>query len=507
MASQLIYYHRKPGAVWFATNLAGLLRFPSVPRELDPLQLSLFLINQAVDAEATIYRQISVLPPGTLLTIDATATRRTVLWRPDPTRRLRLRRNDDYVQAARELLDRSVKRRLRPHEAPAAMLTAGLDSSAVAVTAARLIGPAPLQTYTVVPAADAPMQPARGWYESERDGVSEIAAAHQNLHVNFCTADDKPASLEWNPTPLLYAGHRPYLIANHLGWFEPMYRRAAADGHTALLCGDLGNLTLTFDGLRGLGDLLRRGRLDLLIRSLAAISGNGGETAWATLKGHVLVPLLSPRLRDSWLSRRHGRPAWSGIGPLRPETAAKLEIDEQLWQAGFDGGFGHQSDHRVLIASFLSHRRIRWVENLATIRLHYGVEHRDPMSDPDLVDFCLAIPSEQYLLDGRPRSFARRVLADRLPPSVTDNLLRGRQNPQWYSRLTAQRDAFDADLKRFAKVPLAAELLDLPRLGTLLDNWPADAVSAEPQRASYEFLFTRAIQMGRFVCWAEAGNA
>jgi asparagine synthase (glutamine-hydrolysing) len=140
------------------------------------------------------------------------------------------------------------------------------------------------------------------------------------------------------------------------------------------------------------------------------------------------------------------------------------------------------------------------------ITAYYGFEIRDPLGDPDLTEFCLAIPREHYLLGGVQRSLARRVLADRLPPALLAERGYGQQNPEWFARLSAQRESFAADIERLANVPLAADMLDLPRLKQLIDTWPTDAETAQARRFDYQVLLTRAVQTGRFIRWATGGN-
>ena len=53
------------------------------------------------------------------------------------------------------------------------------------------------------------------------------------------------------------------------------------------------------------------------------------------------------------------------------------------------------------------------------------VDYRDPTADVRLLEFCFAVPMEQFLRDGTPRALARRALADRLPKQVLEqNALR-----------------------------------------------------------------------------------
>src|SRR5262249_2649880 len=68
------------------------------------------------------------------------------------------------------------------------------------------------------------------------------------------------------------------------------------------------------------------------------------------------------------------------------------------------------------------------------------VDYRDPTADVRLLEFCLAVPTEQFLHNGVLRSLARRALADRLPKQVLEEPRRGFQVADWHEDLAAARD-------------------------------------------------------------------
>jgi asparagine synthase (glutamine-hydrolysing) len=164
------------------------------------------------------------------------------------------------------------------------------------------------------------------------------------------------------------------------------------------------------------------------------------------------------------------------------------------------------NDSRSVQAHFLHVRRSRTVEALNSISLHFGLDLPDPLSDRALAEFCLAIPREQFFGQGKDRALARRVLAGRVPEWVLSQPLYGQPNIDWFDRLTPQRAEISAELDRLTRVPMAAAMLDLPRLKALVDDWPKDAASANEHRYEYESLLTRGVHMGRFLRWMDGGN-
>ncbi|CCG40572.1 asparagine synthase-related protein [Magnetospirillum molischianum] len=506
MAMRIVYWHARPKGFWFATTLSALHQFPSVPKTLDPLQLALQFTASVADPADTLYKNIRLVPPGTYLTADARGVRERAFWRLDTRRRVTLRTPQAYAEAARDLLDQAVQRNLRSAQTPGVLLSGGLDSSAVAASAARLLAPAPLYTYTAEPPPGQGVAARDGWYDRERPYVDALAARYPNLYPHFCHSTE-PASIEIDPTPFFVAGGRPQSNANHLGWFDPAYRAAQRNGHAMLLTGDCGNFTLSFSGLRGLGDFARGGRLDKLIQLLPGAARFRQRTLWGTLKAHVLLPALPPKLRAAlWRWRHPDEEPSTKYAAIRSEFAVRVGLGAALQAQGDDGLSFYTTDSRKLIAHHMEAQRMRTLETIRTVRAYYGFEVRDPFADPDLAEFCLAIPREQYLLGGVQRSLARRALADRLPAALLAERGYGRQNPEWFTRMTAQRESFAAEIERLTNVPLAAEMLDLPRLKQLIDTWPQDASAAEARRFEFAQMLPRAIQTGRFIRWSERGN-
>lgn len=506
MAQRLVYWHARPKGFWFATTLSALHQFPSVPKTLDPLQLALHLTATVADPADTLYKNIRLVPPGTHLTADTHSLQERTFWRLDTRRRVTLPTPEAYAEAARDLLEQAVQRSLRSAAPPGVLMSGGLDSAGVAATAARLLDPTPLSTYTVEPPPGRTIGSRPGWYDRERPHVEAITARYPNLHPHFCYAAD-PSSLEMDPTPFFVAGGRMQMNAHHLGWFDAAYRAVQENGHRVLLTGQSGNLTLSFNGVRGLGDFARTGRLDKLIQLLPGAARFRQISVWRMLEAEVLLPALPPTLRAAlWRWRHPGRETPTKYAAIRSDFARRIGVSATLKALGDDGLSLYTTDSRKLIAHHMEAQRTRLLETQRTLKAYYGFDLRDPLADPDLTEFCLAIPREQYLLGGEHRSLARRVLADRLPPALITERKYGQQNPEWFARLSAQRESFAADIERLATLPLAAEMLDLPRLKQLIDTWPADAEAAQARRFDYEVVLARAVQTGRFIRWATGSN-
>src|SRR5262249_32123506 len=135
------------------------------------------------------------------------------------------------------------------------------------------------------------------------------------------------------------------------------------------------------------------------------------------------------------------------------------------------------------------------------------VDHRDPTSDVRLLEFCLAVPMDQFLRDGMPRALARRAFADRLPKQVLEETRSGLSLADWHEDLAAARDGVVDELDRLEACPAAAAALDLPRLRRLTENWPSGGWEQAKVVVDYRYALLRAISVGHFLRRATGSNA
>ena len=136
----------------------------------------------------------------------------------------------------------------------------------------------------------------------------------------------------------------------------------------------------------------------------------------------------------------------------------------------------------------------------------WQIDQRDPTADVRLLEFCLAVPTEQFFRNGIQRSLARRALADRLPKQVLDETRRGLQSPDWHEDLTAVRGRIAEELDRLESCPAATRALDQPRLRRLTENWPSSGWERDEVIMSYRLALLRAISTGHFLRKATGSN-
>ncbi len=490
-----MYYWRKGDTVIFSTTLHGLLAMPQVSRAIDQRHVADYLAMNYGDADTTFYRDIRKVVPGTCVVITQGSIRAVEAHRFDPERRIRLKDDGAYVETARALLDQAVADRLRAVGPVPISVSGGLDSACVAASVHTQAPSTKLLTAMAGPGAIG-IRKSSG-YTDERPLVEILACAFPGLDAEFHVASP---NTDWSPDSRLSTAHSgaPYRNPAHLAWFGGVYRRAEALGAHSILTGNAGNMTLTWDGRRGLLSALRQGKIVHLARELAMESRGSPRTLAGTIWKHLVLPLkgqqqLSGELRS--------------YSALSPQAMREFDILDRMRARGNDTGFVLQGDsRRMRIQSLLRSRHAR-SDVMNMLRGLYGLDILIPLNDVRLVEFCLAIPEEQFLKNGTDRYLARRLLRRAgVPRAITENRQRGRQHPEWFAHMTEAAPSFPAQMERLRRSPTVGRLIDLDRLDHLIDAWPANAQAAERQRKAYGALMNAALSVGAFIAWAEGTN-
>ena len=496
-----LHYHRGRGFFAFASMPKGLHALPQIPPAPNRQAMANFLALMPEEGQS-YFEGIETVPSGhvAIVTRDGVSTRR--YWDP-PRRELRLRSREEYYEGLREQLDRAVACRLRGADgAVAAHLSAGLDSSSVAATAARLLAPSggSVTAYTSVPREGFTGRGVRNSFADEGRLAAEVAAMYPNMeHVLVHGSGRSPfESLERN----FFLYERPFLNLCNGVWVQEILDRAKARGLKVLLNGQMGNMTFSYDGMMLLPQMLRRGRLLRLSRLLRDLRRNRariGTLASATIGPFLPMPLWQ------MVRRLRGRAAdISGYSAINPKLVESSRLKERAAELGLDTSYRPRQD---------PHQARCWVYNRVDLGNYvkgelggWGIDVRDPSADKRLFEFCLSVPLELYIDGGVRRSLVRNAFADRLPPGVRNERLKGYQAADWHEGLTAGRAQLAEEIERMAAVPLAEEALDLPRMRRLVDEWPEGDWNDDRVLAPYRLALLRGVSGGHFIRKAAGSN-
>ena len=501
-----LHYGASRGLFAIATMPRGLFALPGFPRILDEVKLADYLLD-LYDVSRSFFARVSVLPPGQLLKLRDGRPEVRRFWSALPAREVRFARDEEYAEALRELLDRVVRDQLRSATPVGVSLSGGLDSSAVAATAAHALAKEgrTLLAFTEVPREGFDGPVPRGRYADESPLVTAIARLHPNVDLTLVRTG--PGSFLEGLTASLSHRETPFRNVFNRRWIEAVNAGARARGARVVLTGVGGNMTVSWNGASLFARLLRDGRWLRAARESRDVARAGGaSSAVHALVASGVLPLIPPTarsvLRRSLLALRGRREgAWAGRSLARPEFLAEHRMKERARE--LNGGVAERALLGPAAARAWLLRGGSGGSFEAGCRALHGVDLRNPLFDTRLVEFCLGVPDEQCLRGGRSRWLVRRAMEGRLPREVLENRDRGLQAADWHESLRATLPALRESLDRFRRNAFLRSALDLPRLERLLDP-PVDCRWDDPSVAvQYGAAFGRAVMLGSFVLWAE----
>ena len=498
-----LHYHRGNNFFAFASMPKGLHALPEVPYAPDEERIAEFLVVLPETGTRTFFLGIERVEPAHISTLTAAGLTTRRHWRPNH-RSIVLRGPDQYAERLRELLDEAVRCRLRGARHVAATLSAGLDSSAVVSTAARLLAPSGgrVIAFTGVPREgyQGPSPPGR--IINEGPLAAATAAMYPNIEHVLIHAPNRSPLEDLDRIFLL--SERPMMGICNLAWQHRLTAAVQARNLTVLLGGALGNFGFSYDGKPLLPELFRKGHWIRWLRTARALVAREG---WSWL--HAMAETLGPWFPDAawmWVCRvRRGDDTNIFVySAIHPDRFAELDLPKRARESGRDLAGRPWKDGFVQRLWCLA--RSDSGGSIKGVLADWHLDIREPLADVRLLEFCLAVPTDQFLHDGTLRALARRAVADRVPKLVLENRRSGLGGADWHERLTAARGQVADELDRLAACPAAVRAIDLPRLRRLVENWPTAGWERHDVSSPYRLALLRAISAGHFLRRMAGGN-
>lgn len=492
-----LHYHCGRGFFAFASMPKGLHAIAEIPYGADEQVVAEFLVMIPRQGPRTFFRDITRVEPAHVVAVTRGGVSSRCYWQPQRPGGNRLR-SSDYVEGVRHHLDQAVQSRLRGvNGAVAAHLSAGLDSSAVTATAARLLAGrgSKVVAFTSVPRAGYGGPSLRGWFNDEGPLAAATAAMYPNIEHVLIRSSRQSGLDELDRTS--YLSDQPSISLHDAGLTSAINQAAHERKLTVILTGTMGNMTLSYNGAQLLSELLLAGRFIRLWREATHWVENT-NSSW----GGALIKTIGPFL-PVWLWRYIERRAHGLVFDVLDYTAIRadclaarnlvtlarerdLDFAGRPWKDGFA--------LRLWVMSGVERGEL-YMATLAG----WDLDTRSPLADKRLVEFCLSVPTEEYLFKGVPRSLARPALADRLPPIVLNEYKLGYQAADWHEALTTARAGVAAELDRLATHAPAAKMLDIQMMQNLVDTWPMSGWERADIEARYRYALLGGIAAGYFL--------
>ena len=499
-----LHYHRGGGFFAFASMPKGLHALAAIPYAPDEERVAEFLTLMPLWGPRSFFKDISRVEPAHILTVtrDDLSTRR--YWEPQRPKAGRTQAGD-YVEGLRRHLDQAVQSRLRgANGAIGSHLSAGFDSAAVTATAARLLAPSggKVIAFTALPRNEYDGPDRRNRFGDERLLAAATAAMYPNIeHVLIRPGKSSPLD---GTDRSFFLFDRPRLNLCNDVWINAINQAARERKLNVMLTGQRGNMTVSYHGLELLPELLRAGRLIRLWREAAALVAKTGMR-WRGAIATTLGP-FTPAWLWRWANEHFadGKLDVLNYSAIRANRLAELDLGALAQDRDLDFSYRPRPDGFTMRLWVMARGDLGY-DNKGTLA-GWGVDQRMPLADKRLVEYCLTIPTEQFLADGVPKALAKRALADRLPQAVLNEQKKGYQAVDWHEGLTAARAEIASELDRLAACVPAAKALDIDRMKRLVENWPTSGWERDEVMQPYRLALLRGISAGHFLRKASGAN-
>lgn len=499
-----LHYHRGRGFFAFASMPKGLHALSTIPYTPDEQTVAEFVALMPQRGSRTFFKDIERIEPAHVVTVSSGGTSSRCYWEPQRQRTGR-GTSADYAEGLRHHLDLATKSRLRVvNGAVGAHLSSGFDSASVTATAARLLAPTGgrVVAFTAVPREGYNGLAPRNRFGDEGPLAAMTAVMYPNIEHIMVRSDNR-SPLE----PLdsaFYFSERPILNVCNTVWAEAINRAARERKLGVMLIGQMGNMTVSYDGLELLPELLRTGRVIRLwaeMASLVAKSGMRWRGALARTFGAFTPVWLWKWANETFLDHKQDILAYTA---LRRERLAEFDLAATAKERQLDFSYRPWKDGFAMRRWVLG--RVDPGNGRKATLAAWGIDQRDPTADRRLVEYCLSVPTEHYLADGTTRALAKRALAGRLPQAILDEQKKGYQAIDWHEGLTAARSDLAAELSRLAACAAATSTLDIERMNALVKNWPSSGWERDDLIQSYRSALLRGISAGHFLRKALGAN-
>jgi asparagine synthase (glutamine-hydrolysing) len=357
--------------------------------------------------------------------------------------------------------------------------------------------------FTAVPREGYDGPAPRNRFGNEGPLAAATAALYPNMeHVLIRTGHLSPLdNLDRN----FFLFELPILNLCNMVWATGINQAARERGLGILLNGQMGNMTISYDGSEWLPELLRAGRLFTLAKLSRSLLANRQSDVLGLLS-QTFAP-YAPAWLWRWANRAFRQRDWDifQYSAIRPARLEELGLEAMARERNLDFSYRPRKD------SFASRlwvmRRVDQGNYNKGQLAGWGLDSRDPTFDKRLVEFCLGAPMAEFLKGGVKRSLGKRALADRLPAAVIAQKGKGLQAIDWHEGLTAARADVARELDRLEQCAPAATSLDVAKLKRLVEDWPQAGWEKDDVVSPYRLALLRGISVGHFARKAAGSNS
>jgi asparagine synthase (glutamine-hydrolysing) len=406
-----VYYAIRNGKFVFGSEIKCLLQTDVVSKDMDVDALDAYFTYLYVPAPATFFRDVRELPPAHVLVFDKDGIRTRRYWELEFNVD---RRNDPqfFVEAFRDRFHEAVRARLVSDVPLGALLSGGVDSSAV-VAAMSKYATGPVKTFSIGYGAESA-------YYDERRYARQVADQFSTQHNEFVV---QPQVVELIPQ-LVRAFDQPFADSSAIANYY-VFRETRK--HVTVVLSGLGGDEVAAGYERHLGiglqrhyrDLPRWLREGLVERAVNLLpDSKKGSRFIERVKRFVRTGALPPDEAYYRYLTAFDDDRRRGLYSDRLRAAVHSDSPKKT----FDQYFGRPGIADLLNRALNTDIMMYLPGDLLTLTdrmsMQHSIEARAPFIDHTLMEFMATVPPELKLRGFDKKHLLKRAFEGILPPSI-----------------------------------------------------------------------------------------
>ncbi len=401
------YYYLSNDLFIFSNDIEGVLAHPSVPKNYDDDIVATFLKDDGVHAERkTFFEKIKKLPAATTLTVSKLNITENIYWNIENVPLIHYDSYQKYVDKLKELFDSAVEYRLRTVFPVASHLSGGIDSSPIAVLAARKLKKKKEKLYVFnwinVPEGN-DLYEYEAWNFSRRVAEIEQNIIHKEFNID----------LEFMIKQ--YENHNILTKGTMFYWEEYYVQEAINDmGVRTLLSGWGGDELISYNGYSYISGLFSQGRIIEAFKYLFK-EKKYLEYTWSKFFKRTLKVILPSKIINqlNWKSQNLQDESNSYSLYTTDRFTKYIEAHKNKEYPHVVGV--RKNQHVMYKYGHLQNRIESW--NLSAFSRK--MEYRYPLLDKRIVEFAIGIPEEMFFPEkGKCRHLFKNAVSDLLPYDI-----------------------------------------------------------------------------------------
>ncbi|WP_304511987.1 lasso peptide isopeptide bond-forming cyclase [Aquibacillus saliphilus] len=468
--SRTLYYFNNQNRFGFCTIMEPLLSLPYVKKKLNEQWLAEYLaipnMIDSVNASSTVIKDIKQVPPSHTITMIDGKTTISRYYTLDLNKTIKFKKDKDYVESFREVFQEAVDARLRTDYPVGSQLSGGLDSSSVVGFAAKPLMKKnrTLHTFSFIPERDFIDWTPKYRMADERPFISSTVQHLSNIDDHYLDFAGKSPLSEIDDW--LEVMEMPYKFFENSVWVKGIYESASQKGIKVLLNGSRGNFGISWGpALDYYGTLIKKMKWISLYRELNLYSQNTG------VKDKFRILSIAGKKAFPFLNK--SKEVYQLPMIINPNLAEKTDVFKTFHEHGIDkNGSSNSSIYEKRNDHFTNPAIWNTTGTSGTkLSLRYSIWNRDPTNDLRVIQFCLSLPEDQFVMNGMDRALIRRATKGYLPDEIRLNQrVRGIQGADWVHRVARSWGLFIEELLQLVNDPLVSDYLNIPLLQLAIYN-------------------------------------